>query len=188
MCALRRPAQPAHPHSWSESSLSAWKCFVSLASHLVILQNYMRSLSELRSARACAQSDQSSQSTVITKDRKHFLPDSKDFDQPALMCRLIWVLRCAPALMQSVDLKTIFNTDLLIIVYTGENSGTNMSQTFHGIKNSYRKSVSISECRRLIINVYGWARHGPICGYLVFWFQITIEPFALFQYRVCDTI
>ena len=90
--------------------------------------------------------------------------------------------------MQSVDLKTIFNTDLSIIVYKGESSGKNMSQTCHGIKNSYWKSVSISEGRRLTINVCGRVRRRPICGFLVFWLQIAVDSFALFQYRVCDYI
>ena len=40
--------------------------------------------------------------------------------------------------------------------------------------------------RRLTINVYGRAHRGPVCGVLVFWLQIAIEPFALFHHSVFD--
>ena len=40
---------------------------------------------------------------------------------------------------------------------------------------------SVSDGRRLTINVYIRAHHGPVCGFLVFWLQLTIGPFALFN-------
>ena len=36
----------------------------------------------------------------------------------------------------------------------------------------------------LAINVCGRAHRGPVYGFLVFWLQIAIEPFALFHHNV----
>ena len=38
----------------------------------------------------------------------------------------------------------------------------------------------------LSINVRGRTHGGPVCGFLVFWLQIAIEPFALIHQSVCD--
>ena len=38
----------------------------------------------------------------------------------------------------------------------------------------------------MTINDYGRAHHVPVCGFLVFWFQIVVEPFALLHCSVCD--
>ena len=32
------------------------------------------------------------------------------------------------------------------------------------------------------------ARRGPVCGFLMFWFQFAIEPFALFYHDACDYV
>ena len=45
---------------------------------------------------------------------------------------------------------------------------------------------SVSDGRRLIINVCGRAHRGHDCGFLVFWLQIATEPFALFHLTVFD--
>ena len=45
-------------------------------------------------------------------------------------------------------------------------------------------SQSVSDSRCLTVNVCGWAHRGPGCGFLVFWLQIAIEPFALFHLSV----
>ena len=37
-------------------------------------------------------------------------------------------------------------------------------------------------------HVCGRSHRGSVCGFLVFWQQITTEPFALFHHSVCDYI
>ena len=43
---------------------------------------------------------------------------------------------------------------------------------------------SVLDDRCLTINVCGRARRGPVCGFLVFWLHIAIEPFAFFHHSV----
>ena len=45
------------------------------------------------------------------------------------------------------------------------------------------RSVSDSRC---LISVCGRAHRASVCGFLVFWLQIAIEPFALFHHSVFD--
>ena len=56
------------------------------------------------------------------------------------------------------------------------------SSNFEEIKNI--SIVSDGPC--LTINVCGPVYCGPICGFLVFWLQIFIGPFALFHHSVFD--
>ena len=48
--------------------------------------------------------------------------------------------------------------------------------------------VMASESWRLTINVCGRAKHGPVCGFLVLWPSVAIEPIALFHHRVLDNV
>ena len=46
--------------------------------------------------------------------------------------------------------------------------------------------LKLSDGQCLTTNVCGCTHHGPVCGLLVFWLQVAIEPFALFHHSVFD--
>ena len=37
-------------------------------------------------------------------------------------------------------------------------------------------------------NICGRVHRGPVCGFLVVWLQVAIEPFALFHHSVFDYV
>ena len=56
-----------------------------------------------------------------------------------------------------------------------------------GLQTKWRlPSQSVSDDRCLAISVCGRVHRGHICGFLVFWLQIAIEPFALFHHTGFD--